>query len=189
MHLLSVRSYGLAAFIVGTLSCAVLLAHMTSYFQTESYTVASFSTAIGDFERHKWKMYELADLFVDFEAHIDDTFTWAVKMIYAYIKASYTDDLGHTHEMIVWDRRISSKEDATLLVTFVNRDPTEIYPLRSLHVGELANKEVQLSLGFNVIPVGGLLRWDDLGTFVSKVLPAKYQNAATAMKEAAGMSM
>ncbi len=117
-----------------------------------------------------WRKYDQAELLTDLDASLGEVWNWATRMLFVYVKGSYIDTHGQSHEVVIWDQRVSSREEAEAIVL----TSAAKYPMRSLNLGELEGKEVTITLGYNILPIGGLLKWRTAVEAVKTIMPQKY---------------
>jgi hypothetical protein len=80
-------------------------------------------------------------------------FNWNVKQLFVYISATYATKSNSFNEVVIWDKVISSAEDAKLLMT----EQYNKYPLVD-QKADLRDTPITLSLFWDVMPITGILK-------------------------------
>ncbi|CCJ28202.1 unnamed protein product [Pneumocystis jirovecii] len=95
--------------------------------------------------------------FVEFELETDlrPLFHWNTKQVFVYVVASYASSIKYPYnEVMVWNRIVKDKKKAVIRV----KEQKNMFAFNDIE-GSFANKNVTLSMYYNVMPQVGLLIW------------------------------
>mmetsp|Transcript_24219 Transcript_24219/g.22024 ORF Transcript_24219/g.22024 Transcript_24219/m.22024 type:complete len:170 (+) Transcript_24219:35-544(+) len=105
----------------------------------------------------------------DLNADLRPAFHWNLKQLFVFVVAEYESDLNVLNQIIIWDKIISSKNDAFLKI----KDEFVKYALID-QGSDLRNKTVKLRLIWDHMPVTGRMYFADNSNF-TYTLPGKYK--------------
>ncbi|KAG4306197.1 hypothetical protein PORY_000185 [Pneumocystis oryctolagi] len=87
--------------------------------------------------------------------NISPLFHWNTKQVFVYVVASYASSEKYPYnEIMLWNRIISDKKDAIIRL----RNQPNIFAFNDIE-GSFANKNLTLSMYYNIMPQVGLLAW------------------------------
>jgi len=89
----------------------------------------------------------------DLSADLNSLFNWNIKQLFVYLTAEYETANNKLNQVVLWDKIIRRGEDAALDYT---NQKSKYYFFDDGH-GLKANKNVTLTLSWNVIPNAGTL--------------------------------
>jgi len=104
---------------------------------------------------------ELARFTMKLNGDFRPLFNWNTKQLFLYVSANYSVDGIALSQQTVWDRVVQRHEQERAL--FDNETVESISERKKTILGivdeHLKDTEVTLTLHYNVVPVGGALRW------------------------------
>lgn len=114
--------------------------------------------------RYPNKKQELA--FVNFNVTTDLTslFNWNTKQLFLYLEAEYTDTKGVKNNVVIWDRIVRRKEDASVNVVGKNK-----YMFRELSSSFRNSPSAHYALKYNIMPYVGALTYGEATKTVGAV--------------------
>ncbi|KAG1889951.1 signal peptidase 22 kDa subunit [Suillus subluteus] len=114
--------------------------------------------------RYPFRNEEVGFVKFNLSADLTPLFNWNTKQLFVYLEAEYTNAQGINNTVVVWDRIVRRKEDATIDV--VQKDK---YRLRDLS-GSFSNVlSAQYSLKYNVMPYVGVLSYGEAARTVEPI--------------------
>ncbi|KIK10125.1 hypothetical protein K443DRAFT_139893 [Laccaria amethystina LaAM-08-1] len=119
--------------------------------------IASIKVYPGTARRYARTKQDLA--FVDFNITADLTplFNWNTKQLFLYLEAEYINTQGVKNDVVIWDRIVRRKEDASINVAGKNK-----YNFRE-HSASFKNvPPANYSLKYNVMPYVGYLTYGEI---------------------------
>ncbi|XP_013394466.1 signal peptidase complex subunit 3-like [Lingula anatina] len=96
---------------------------------------------------------DLGFITFDLQADLNSIFNWNVKLLFVYLTAEYQTKSNEVNQVVLWDKIIKRGENAVLDYRSMN---TKYYFWDDGN-GLKGNKNVTLSLSWNVIPNAGTL--------------------------------
>ncbi|KAI0216800.1 Signal peptidase complex subunit 3 [Lamellibrachia satsuma] len=96
---------------------------------------------------------DLGFITFDLKADMNPLFNWNVKQLFLYLTAEYETDNNKVNQVVLWDKIIQRGEKAVIDLNSMN---TKYYFFDDGN-GLRSNKNVTLSLAWNVIPNAGTL--------------------------------
>ncbi|KAG4301907.1 hypothetical protein PCANB_002052 [Pneumocystis canis] len=98
---------------------------------------------------------EYAFIKFNIDTDITSLFNWNTKQVFIYIVASYASSKNYPHnEIILWNYIIRNKKDAIIQI----KNQKNIFAFNDIE-GSFANKNVTLSMHYNIMPHVGFLTW------------------------------
>lgn len=145
------------AFTLSVLAALTFMCFLTTAFNTNeaNVTLSSKSVLVKKVPDYSVSR-ELNDLgFITFDmiADLNGLFNWNVKQLFIYLTAEYETENNKLNQVVLWDKIIRRGEDAMLAY---NDLKSKYYFFDDGH-GLRANKNVTLTLSWNVIPNAGTL--------------------------------
>ncbi|GAB1224707.1 hypothetical protein ENUP19_0216G0026 [Entamoeba nuttalli] len=160
------RMYNISYFAFQWLGVAVFLLYLTSLIlYVPPITSVSHNTTntVKAFKKGSY-----SDFTIDLDVDFTPSFNWNTKMIFVWVKASFTNNNIPYNTATVWDTMIKKKEKAHLHLTNERIE----YPLVSSH-NSLLGKEVELTVEWMVVPWAGATTVEH-GNSTKFVLPTEF---------------
>lgn len=157
MNTLLSRVNAIFAFTLSTLAGLTFLCFLTTAFNDYRTTVA-MSTAktvvrmMPDYSTTREKL-DLGFVTFDLQADLTSLFNWNVKQIFLYLTAEYETENNVLNQVVLWDKIIQRGENAVLDYRSMNSK----YYFWDDGNGLKGNKNVTLTLSWNIIPNSGML--------------------------------
>ncbi|XP_030207877.1 signal peptidase complex subunit 3 [Gadus morhua] len=117
---------------------------------------------------------ERSDLgFINFDlsANLQPIFDWNVKQLFLYLSAEYATKSNSLNQVVLWDKIVLRGENSNLVL----RDMKSKYFFFDDGNGLRANKNITLTLSWNVVPNAGILPLVSGTGFVSLPFPETYE--------------
>mmetsp|Transcript_8684 Transcript_8684/g.16855 ORF Transcript_8684/g.16855 Transcript_8684/m.16855 type:complete len:177 (+) Transcript_8684:92-622(+) len=90
---------------------------------------------------------------LDIDADLTSLFNWNVKQLFVWVAAEYRTKTYTKNQVILWDYVVEDVDEAHILL----KDEKLKYELTSFEK-ELRNREINLTLSWDIMPVVGLLK-------------------------------
>ena len=105
----------------------------------------------------------------DLDCDVAPLWHWNTKMLYIHLKASFVDKNGAPTSLTIWDRRISSSNEAHISLKEAISDPGLI----SLGLYSMPDtiEDMKLSISVSETPFGGKMRYYDVYERTLPLLP------------------
>uniref|UniRef100_A0A674NE26 Signal peptidase complex subunit 3 n=1 Tax=Takifugu rubripes TaxID=31033 RepID=A0A674NE26_TAKRU len=116
-----------------------------------------------------WFLFSL--LFPQLFLHLQPIFDWNVKQLFLYLSAEYTTKSNTLNQVVLWDKIILRGESTVLNM----RDMKSKYFFFDDGNGLRANKNITLTLSWNVVPNAGILPLVAGNGHVSLPFPDAYE--------------
>uniref|UniRef100_A0A0K8TQ55 Signal peptidase complex subunit 3 n=1 Tax=Tabanus bromius TaxID=304241 RepID=A0A0K8TQ55_TABBR len=157
MHTVLTRGNAIIAYSLSVLACLTFCCFLSSVFvdyRTEANinTVTVVVKNLHDYGSSREK-HDLGFLTFDLQTNLTGLFNWNVKQLFLYLTAEYETAQNKLNQVVLWDKIILRGENAVL--DFKNMH-TKYYFWDDGN-GLKANKNVTLTLSWNIIPNAGLL--------------------------------
>jgi len=157
MNTLLSRANTIFAFTLSVLAGLTLLCFASTVFNSHLADVSIESKSVlvknvPDYSASREKN-DLGFINFDMNADLTDLFNWNVKELFVYLTAEYETPSNKINQVVLWDKIIKRGEDAVLNY---NDLKSKYYFFDDGH-GLRANKNVTLTLAWNVIPNAGTL--------------------------------
>eukprot|EP01104_Vermistella_antarctica_P004128 TRINITY_DN1463_c0_g1_i1.p1 TRINITY_DN1463_c0_g1~~TRINITY_DN1463_c0_g1_i1.p1 ORF type:complete len:214 (-),score=61.28 TRINITY_DN1463_c0_g1_i1:7-555(-) len=110
-----------------------------------------------------------ATITFDLQGDFTKLFNWNTKLVYLAVMASFTSEDGNVHQTVIWDRLITSVDDAILDL----HNEHDAYGLQSTSQ-DLRGRDVSLTVQWNMMPVVGSIYADSIGPFQQLEMPGQY---------------
>jgi len=151
------RGNALLAFSLSVLASLTFCCFASTFFNdnrrpADVKTVQVVVKNVADYSASREKN-DLGFLTFDLEADLSSVFNWNAKQLFLYLLAEYQTPKNTLNQVVLWDKIILRGENAKLDVKGIN---TKYYFWDDGN-GLRANKNITLSLHWNVIPNAGLL--------------------------------
>ncbi|KAG2039730.1 signal peptidase 22 kDa subunit, partial [Suillus americanus] len=114
--------------------------------------------------RYPFRNEEVGFVKFNLSADLTPLFNWNTKQLFVYLEAEYTNAQGVNNTVVIWDRIVRRKEDATIDV--VQKDK---YRLRDLSGSFSDVLAAQYSLKYNVMPYVGVLSYGEAARTVEPI--------------------
>ncbi|XP_060530948.1 signal peptidase complex subunit 3 [Cylas formicarius] len=148
----SILAYTLSVLAFLTFCCFLSTVFLDYSTQTNINTVKVLVKNVPDYSASREKN-DLGFLTFDLQTDLTSLFNWNVKMLFLYLTAEYTTPSNELNQVVLWDKIISRGENAIL--DFKNMNTK--YYFWDDGAGLKGNKNITLSLSWNIIPNAGLL--------------------------------
>ncbi|KAM8842837.1 LOW QUALITY PROTEIN: signal peptidase complex subunit 3 [Synchiropus picturatus] len=109
----------------------------------------------------------------DLSADISPIFDWNVKQLFIYLSAEYTTKSNSLNQVVLWDKILLRGDNPKLVL----RDRKTKYYFFDDGNGLRANKNVTLTLSWNVVPNAGILPLVTGSGQVSIPFPESYESS------------
>ncbi|XP_064481201.1 signal peptidase complex subunit 3-like [Ornithodoros turicata] len=151
------RANAIFAFTLSVLTALTFICFLsTAFFQYKSdvsvQTVKAVVKNVQDFSTSR-EMNDLGFVVFNLQANLTHLFNWNVKQLFLYLTAEYKTENNVLNQVVLWDKIIRRGEDALLYL----RDTNTKYYFWDDGNGLKGNKNITLSLSWNVIPNAGSL--------------------------------
>ncbi|RVE75844.1 hypothetical protein OJAV_G00002770 [Oryzias javanicus] len=104
--------------------------------------------------------------------HLQPIFDWNVKQLFIYLSAEYATKANSLNQVVLWDKILLRGENAKLNL----RDMKSKYFFFDDGNGLRSNKNITLTLSWNVVPNAGILPLVVGSGHVSLPFPESYEN-------------
>lgn len=157
MNTLLSRANTIFAFTLSVLAALTFGCFLTTAFNDHKKEVAIESTKaivknVPNYSASREKN-DLGFINFDINADLNDIFNWNVKQLFVYLTAEYETSNNKINQVVLWDKIIRRGENAALDY----KDLKAKYYFYDDGHGLRANKNVTLTLSWNVIPNAGTL--------------------------------
>ncbi|CAG0922645.1 unnamed protein product [Notodromas monacha] len=151
------RSNALLAFTLSVLAALTFLCFLSTYFRAYQADVALKTVTVvvknvPDYSANR-EMNDLGYITFDLEADLTSLFNWNVKQLFLYLTAEYQSSNNKLNQVVLWDKIIRRGESAILNYSGLNTK----YYFWDDGKGLVGNKNVTLTLSWNVVPNAGHL--------------------------------
>jgi len=151
------RANTIFAFTLSVLAGLTLLCFLTTAFNAHQADVSIASKSVlvknvPDYSASR-ERNDLGFINFDLAADLNDLFNWNVKQLFVYLTAEYETSNNKINQVVLWDKIIRRGDDASLVY---NDLKSKYYFFDDGH-GLRSNKNVTLTLAWNVIPNAGTL--------------------------------
>ncbi|XP_066245673.1 signal peptidase complex subunit 3 [Euwallacea similis] len=148
----SILAYALSVLAVLTFCCFISTVFLNYTTSADIKTVTVVVKNVPDYSASREKN-DLGFLTFDLKTDLTHLFNWNVKQLFLYLTAEYTTPKSELNQVVLWDKIILRGENAVL--DFKNMN-TKYYFWDDGN-GLKANKNITLTLSWNIIPNAGLL--------------------------------
>ncbi|CAH1114118.1 unnamed protein product [Psylliodes chrysocephalus] len=157
MHSFLQRGNSILAYALSVLACLTFICFASTLFlnyvtDAKMNTVKVVVKNVPDYSASREKN-DLGFLTFDLQTNLTDLFNWNVKQLFLYLTAEYITPSNELNQVVLWDKIILRGENAVL--DFKNMN-TKYYFWDDGN-GLKANKNITLTLSYNIIPNAGLL--------------------------------
>ncbi|KAM9817912.1 signal peptidase complex subunit 3-like isoform X2 [Syngnathus typhle] len=114
---------------------------------------------------------DLGFITFDLSADLQPIFDWNVKQLFLYLSAEYTTKSNSLNQVVLWDKIVLRGEKNKLTL----RETKSKYFFFDDGNGLRANKNITLTLSWNVIPNAGILPLVAGSGYTSLTFPDKYE--------------
>ncbi|KAJ8919394.1 hypothetical protein NQ315_016487 [Exocentrus adspersus] len=157
MHSVIQRGNSILAYALSVLACLTFICFASTVFlnyvtDVKINTVKVVVKNVPDYSISREKN-DLGFLTFDMQADLTPLFNWNVKQLFLYLTAEYETPSNELNQVVLWDKIILRGENAAL--DFKNMN-TKYYFWDDGN-GLKGNKNITLSLSWNIIPNSGLL--------------------------------
>lgn len=153
--------------VLGTFAA---LNHVTSYFPgAQADPKATLTSGVlSDLTVNGFLGADQATLSFNLEHDLSTEFNWNMNQLFVYLVASYNSTASKRNEVTLWDRVVTSKEQAVLSA----KDLQVKYPLRDKG-RELRGASIRLHLRYRTMPITGIMYTKEVAT-ADFEMPAEY---------------
>ncbi|XP_078043631.1 signal peptidase complex subunit Spase22-23 [Augochlora pura] len=174
MHSLFTRGNAIAAYALSVLACVTFCCFLSTVFiDYRAYatlnTVKVVVKNVPDYSASREKN-DLGYLTFDLQTDLTPLFNWNVKQLFLYLTAEYRTENNDFNQVILWDKIVLRGDKAAL--DFKNMN-TKYYFWDDGN-GLRGNKNVTLTLSWNIIPNAGLLPSVNAFGFHTFEFPSEY---------------
>lgn len=151
------RGNAILAYALSVLACLTFVCFASTVFLNYR-TNANISTVqvvvknVPDYSASR-ELNDLGFLTFDLQTDLSGIFNWNVKQLFLYLTAEYESKNNKLNQVVLWDKIIQRGENAILDFKNIN---TKYYFWDDGN-GLKANKNITLTLSWNIIPNAGLL--------------------------------
>jgi len=114
---------------------------------------------------------DLGLMYFDMSADLQPIFDWNVKQLFLYLSAEYTTRNNALNQVVLWDKVLLRGESPHLVL----RDMKSKYLFFDDGNGLRANKNITLTLSWNVVPNAGILPLVSGNGYISLPFPESYE--------------
>ncbi|XP_030564096.1 signal peptidase complex subunit 3 [Drosophila novamexicana] len=177
MHTVLTRGNATVAYSLSVLACLTFCCFISTVFldyrtDAKINTVRVLVKNVPDYGASREK-HDLGFVTFDLETNLTNIFNWNVKQLFLYLTAEYKTPSNQLNQVVLWDKIILRGDNAVL--DFKNMN-TKYYFWDDGN-GLKDNKNITLSLSWNIIPNAGLLpSVQSTGKHVFK-FPAEYASS------------
>ncbi|KAI6021561.1 hypothetical protein PISMIDRAFT_677845 [Pisolithus microcarpus 441] len=118
-------------------------------------------------KRYPFKEQEFGFVKFDVDADLTPLFNWNTKQLFVYLEAEYANSQGVNNTIVLWDRIVSRKEDAHVVVSSGRNK----YKLKELYESFKNTSPATFSLKYNVMPYVGLLTYGEAARTDGQEIP------------------
>lgn len=168
MHNVWVRLNAVVFFSLSVLLGMAVMAALSTYFHEGQAVVQTLKLNTVRALRNQGGM-DRAVLSFDLKADLTPVWHWNTHQVFVFVVAEYTTDDDRLHQVVIWDRILTSKDKLKLKETneFVK------YPLLS-RGPDLRGRKIALKLMWDHMPITGSMYFEHKGNNTFK-LPSKYK--------------
>ncbi|XP_047004422.1 signal peptidase complex subunit 3 [Schistocerca americana] len=157
MHSVLVRGNAILAYTLSVLAALTFCCFLSTVFM-DYRTKATMNTVTVMVKKHpsdsaRRELNDLGVLTFNLQTDLTDLFNWNVKQLFLYLTAEYTTPNNQLNQVVLWDKIILRGENANLDFKNMNLK----YYFSDDGNGLRGNKNVTLTLSWNIIPNAGLL--------------------------------
>ncbi|XP_045480529.1 signal peptidase complex subunit 3 [Harmonia axyridis] len=157
MHSFLQRGNALLAYTLSVLACLTFACFITTVFlnyktEADITPVKIVVKNVPDYSASREKN-DLGFLTLDLQTDLTNLFNWNVKQLFLYLTAEYETANNKLNQVVLWDRIILRGENAKLNYKNMN---TKYYFWDDGN-GLRGNKNITLTLSWNIIPNAGFL--------------------------------
>ncbi|CAD7080983.1 unnamed protein product [Hermetia illucens] len=157
MHTVLTRGNAILAYSLSVLACLTFCCFISTVFldyrtEAKMNTVKVLLKNVPDYGASR-ERHDLGFLTFDLQTNLTDLFNWNVKQLFLYLTAEYETKSNKLNQVVLWDKIVLRGENAVL--DFKNMN-TKYYFWDDGN-GLRANKNITLTLSWNIIPNAGLL--------------------------------
>jgi len=154
MHSIGSRANAVLAYCSFVVFGFLFLNFLSAKFllQIDTPNITLELSRIDKLRKHVHSESDQALIIFKLEADLAPLFNWNTKQLFVYITAEYQTSANKLNEVVIWDKIIQYKEDATLSFPMERSK----YVLSDQGYG-LRNADVNLTLSWNLIPITGPL--------------------------------
>ncbi|ENN79112.1 signal peptidase complex subunit 3 isoform X1 [Dendroctonus ponderosae] len=148
----SILAYALSALAFLTFCCFASTVFLNYSTNADIKTVKVLVKNVPDFSASR-DVNDLGFLTFNLKTDLTDIFNWNVKQLFMYLTAEYVTKNNQLNQVVLWDKIILRGENAVL--DFKNMNTK--YYFWDDGDGLRGNKNITLTLSWNIIPNAGLL--------------------------------
>ncbi|CAH6780381.1 signal peptidase complex subunit 3 [Phodopus roborovskii] len=179
MNTLLSRANSLFAFTLSVMAALTLGCILTTAFKDRSAPVRLHISRIllkkvEDFTGPR-KKSDLGFITFHISADLEKTFDWNVKQLFLYLSAEYSTKSNAVNQVVLWDKILLRGENPKLDL----KDVKSKYFFFDDGHGLKGNRNVTLTLSWQVIPIAGILPLVTGSGRVSVPFPDSYEIATT----------
>ncbi|XP_050299883.1 signal peptidase complex subunit 3 isoform X1 [Anthonomus grandis grandis] len=145
-------AYTLSVLAVLTFCCFISTVFLNYTTDVDVKTVKVYVKNVPDYSASR-ERNDLGYLSFDLRTDLTHLFNWNVKQLFLYLTAEYSTQSNALNQVVLWDKIILRKENAVLDFKNIN---TKYYFWDDGN-GLRNNKNITLTLSWNIIPNAGLL--------------------------------
>ncbi|XP_067899994.1 signal peptidase complex subunit 3-like [Heterodontus francisci] len=172
MNNLMSRFNSLFAFTLMVMAALTFLVFLSTVFQQARVPVSIRVSGVSlkKYEDYTGN-YDLGS--VNFSVYVDlgPVFNWNVKQLFLYLAAEYTTENNTLNQVVLWDKILQRGENPRLNL----HDMSPKYLFLDDGNGLKGNKNVSLSLSWNIVPNAGILHLMPASHQKVIPLPEKYE--------------
>ncbi|XP_066585877.1 signal peptidase complex subunit 3 [Prorops nasuta] len=157
MHSFLARGNAILAYTLSVSACLTFCCFLSTVFfdyraNVALNTVKAVVKNMPDYSASREKN-DLGYLTFDLKADLTPLFNWNVKQLFLYLTAEYQTQNNEFNQVVLWDKIVLRGDNTVLDFKNINTK----YYFRDDGNGLRGNKNVTLSLAWNIIPNAGLL--------------------------------
>ncbi|KAF2894237.1 hypothetical protein ILUMI_11930 [Ignelater luminosus] len=157
MHSVLQRGNAILAYALSVLACLTFVCFASTVFldyrtNVDIKVISPLVRTIADYGAAR-ERNDLGQVSFDLQANLSNLFNWNVKQLFLYLTAEYETSNNQLNQVVLWDKIILRGENAVL--NLKNMNPK--YYFWDDGNGLRGNKNITLTLSWNIIPNAGLL--------------------------------